>query len=327
VVTDVFEMLNTIGHELLSPLASLMGYTETLLRVEDRLSPAERQEFLHAIFSAGARLDTILRNLLELARLQQDESVNRHEVVDMRLLVQQAVQAAMERGEHLGRTFTWTFTESPATSETWEGPVDIAQKSHMESPRDGAESPTAAPSHASGGGAAPMIDEQTDNALHADEPLLLIGDPQRLRLVVDHVLGNAMTYSPHGGPIEVVLQIVQAPNTSGASDGQTSEGVWAERSERPTAMYLRVHDHGIGIPAEQLERIFEPFHRVETGLTRTVYGLGVGLALCRRIVTAHGGAIWAESAPANGATFHIVLPLLSKPVTTGTNSTEAQTEQ
>ncbi len=46
IVADMFEMLNTIGHELLSPLASLLGYTETLLRVEDQLTPAERREFL-----------------------------------------------------------------------------------------------------------------------------------------------------------------------------------------------------------------------------------------------------------------------------------------
>jgi signal transduction histidine kinase len=72
---------------------------------------------------------------------------------------------------------------------------------------------------------------------------------------------------------------------------------------------LRVEDHGVGIPDEHLGRIFDHFHRVDTRLTREVDGLGLGLAICRRIVELHSGAIWAESEPGAGSTFFVVLPL------------------
>jgi two-component system phosphate regulon sensor histidine kinase PhoR len=69
-----------------------------------------------------------------------------------------------------------------------------------------------------------------------------------------------------------------------------------------------VRDKGIGIPPNHLERIFERFHRVDTRLIREVNGLGLGLAICKRIVELHHGTIWAESTPGEGSTFHIFLP-------------------
>ena len=77
-------------------------------------------------------------------------------------------------------------------------------------------------------------------------------------------------------------------------------------------MEICVRDHGIGILREQLERIFENFHRLDTRLTREVNGLGLGLAICKRIVELHGGAIWAESKVGMGSTFHVRLPIEGK---------------
>jgi len=77
-------------------------------------------------------------------------------------------------------------------------------------------------------------------------------------------------------------------------------------------MEICVRDHGIGIPREQLERIFENFHRLDTRLTREVNGLGLGLAISKRIVELHGGTIWAESKVGMGSTFHVRLPLEGK---------------
>ena len=70
-----------------------------------------------------------------------------------------------------------------------------------------------------------------------------------------------------------------------------------------------VRDHGIGIPPAHLERIFDRFHRVDTRLTREVNGLGLGLAICKRIVELHGGVIWAESEVGKGSAFHVWLPM------------------
>ena len=73
---------------------------------------------------------------------------------------------------------------------------------------------------------------------------------------------------------------------------------------------LCVADNGQGIPAEQLERIFERFHRVDTRLTRETGGLGLGLTICKRIVELHGGAIWAENrSSGRGSVFYVRLPI------------------
>jgi len=73
---------------------------------------------------------------------------------------------------------------------------------------------------------------------------------------------------------------------------------------------MLICDTGIGIPDEHLERIFDRFHRVDTRLTREVNGLGLGLAICKRIVELHNGLIWAEnSSNGKGSVFHMRLPI------------------
>ncbi len=93
------------------------------------------------------------------------------------------------------------------------------------------------------------------------------------------------------------------------------------------ALEIAVHDTGVGIPAEHLGRIFDQFHRVDTRLTREVDGLGLGLAICKRIVELHGGAIWAESEPGAGSTFHVLLPFEDRSVQPEQSAMSAETEE
>jgi signal transduction histidine kinase len=112
------------------------------------------------------------------------------------------------------------------------------------------------------------------------------------------VLQNAVTYSPAGGDVVVSLRPYASPSDH-SSDHRTAA----------RAVEIEVRDGGIGIPTEHLDRVFERFHRVDTRLTREAEGLGLGLAIARRVVELHGGSIWAESDLGSGSTFHIVLPL------------------
>jgi signal transduction histidine kinase len=73
-------------------------------------------------------------------------------------------------------------------------------------------------------------------------------------------------------------------------------------------LHVTVSDDGPGIPPDQLERIFERFHRVSAGSAGEQDRTGLGLPIARAIVAAHGGTIWAESPPGRGAVFHIKLP-------------------
>jgi signal transduction histidine kinase len=117
------------------------------------------------------------------------------------------------------------------------------------------------------------------------EPVRMAIGEARFAQLLDNLISNAMKYSPIAEPILVSIEVAE-------SVGKVS-----------------VTDHGIGIPAEQLARVFERFYRVG-GTTDPVAGQGLGLSICKEIVTAHGGKIWAESAgPGLGSTFSFTLPL------------------
>jgi signal transduction histidine kinase len=137
---------------------------------------------------------------------------------------------------------------------------------------------------------------------------LVAGDLRRLREVLDNLLENAIKYSPKGGTIKVILRPVASIQAS-ESDKHQPESVQQAPLTSPSMVEICVCDNGIGIPREQLERIFDRFHRVDTRLTREVGGLGLGLAICKRIVESHDGSIWAESSLGEGSTFHVLLPI------------------
>ncbi len=122
---------------------------------------------------------------------------------------------------------------------------------------------------------------------------LVDGDAQRLGQVFDNLIGNAIKFSPNGGAIAVQIEA---------------------RNDR---VVVAVHDQGIGIPADQLERIWERFYQVDQGSTRRFGGSGLGLAIVKRIVEAHGGRVWVESTLGKGSTFFFSLPAIKRPNHTG----------
>jgi PAS domain S-box-containing protein len=114
------------------------------------------------------------------------------------------------------------------------------------------------------------------------------GDRARLEQVVWNLLENAMKYTPAGGRIDVTLR----------GDGDDA--------------VLRVEDTGIGMTAELLARVFEPFVQAEQSLDRASGGLGLGLTLVKRLVEAHGGTVSASSpGPGGGSVFEVRLPRLT----------------
>jgi signal transduction histidine kinase len=120
------------------------------------------------------------------------------------------------------------------------------------------------------------------------ESLRVNGDATRLTQALGNVLGNAAKYTDRGGRIELLC---------------TRQGGDAE---------IRVRDNGIGIPAELLPRIFNLFTQLDRTSDYSSSGLGIGLALVRRLVEMHGGSITAHSAGASaGSEFVVRLPLLS----------------
>lgn len=120
------------------------------------------------------------------------------------------------------------------------------------------------------------------------QPLFISGDPMRLEQVVANVLGNAVKYTPEGGRIDVILE------------REGDEAV------------LTMVDSGIGLSAEFLPEIFDVFVQARRSVDRNTGGLGIGLALVRRLVNLHGGTVKAESAGLHkGSRFVIRLPALA----------------
>ncbi len=112
------------------------------------------------------------------------------------------------------------------------------------------------------------------------------GDETHLLTVIEQLLDNAVKFSPEGAQIAVKIE-----------------------QDSPSTVLLCVRDHGIGIPADQHERIFERGYQVESGIARRFGGVGLGLAMVRRIVEAHGGKVWVQSALGEGSAFYVQLPL------------------
>jgi signal transduction histidine kinase len=149
---------------------------------------------------------------------------------------------------------------------------------------------------------------------------LILADPRRLREVLDNLLDNAVQYSPEGGSVNVVIRPVVhlQPVVKGMSEAKTDS---QKTEDTPTGyapqnmLEICVCDGGQGIPADHLERIFYRFHRVDTRLIRETNGLGLGLAICKRIVALHNGVIWAENrSDGKGSVFHLRLPLSDTPL-------------
>ena len=78
-------------------------------------------------------------------------------------------------------------------------------------------------------------------------------------------------------------------------------------------LLIWVSDQGMGIPSQDLEKVFERFYRVDNEITQRIRGAGLGLAVCKGIVEAHGGRIWAESILGVGSTFYLSLPTGDSP--------------
>ena len=126
----------------------------------------------------------------------------------------------------------------------------------------------------------------TLNAIIAPDLPPVGGESIYLRRVLDNLIGNAVKFTPTGGTITVQLE--QQGNT----------------------MILQVTDTGIGIPADQQQRIFERFYQVDGSMRRRYGGMGLGLSLVKEVIEALGGTIDVESELGHGSTFTIALPIL-----------------
>jgi two-component system OmpR family sensor kinase len=133
-------------------------------------------------------------------------------------------------------------------------------------------------------------------ALEAAEPVIVDADAERLRQVIDNLIGNAVQHTPAGTPVTVT--VISEPGTG----------------------RLTVADQGPGMTPEQASRVFERFYRTDGARTRERGGAGLGLAIAASLTAAHGGELTVDTEPGGGAAFHLRLPQVETFQVTATES-------
>lgn len=124
--------------------------------------------------------------------------------------------------------------------------------------------------------------------VHTERPTVMVqADSSRLEQILTNLIGNAIKYSPQGGPVQLTIE----------EDATSAQAC------------LRISDRGIGIPHHQQAQIFGRFLRAENARAWGIHGTGLGLYLCRELAERLGGRLWFESEEGVGSTFFLILPL------------------
>ncbi len=163
-----------------------------------------------------------------------------------------------------------------------------------------------------------------------DAPEAIVGDVTRLRQILLNLLSNAVKFTEHG---EVIINVSTEKSLADESvkigDSRLDTDKPGDESRTPSVnlhspisnLHFSVHDSGIGIAPERMDRLFRSFSQVDSSTTRKYGGTGLGLAISKRLSEMMGGRLWAESVPGQGSTFHLVIPaeVMSAPVVTRHN--------
>jgi two-component system phosphate regulon sensor histidine kinase PhoR len=234
---------------LRTPLASLKALVDTLREEEAVTEESAAQHFLDLMETEVDALTQMVRELLELSRIESGRAPFRLESVSVSQVVEPPVERLRTQAER--------------------GELDLSVQ------------------------------------LAPDLPPIR-ADDERLRQVVTNMVHNAIKFTPAGGSIEVAARPFHvAPDGSSdleplPPDHDLESGEW---------VVISVQDTGIGIPAEDLTRIFERFYKADRA--RSGGGTGLGMAIAKHIVQGHGGRIWVESVEGEGSTFYVAIPALT----------------
>jgi two-component system sensor histidine kinase KdpD len=219
-------LLSSVSHDLRTPLAAITGAASTLLQRDVTLEAAERQELVQTIYEEAEHLNEIIRNVLNMTRLEAGAISVKKEWQPL----EEIIGAVLDR---------------------------LSEK---------------------------IKDRPLKTRLPEDLPLLSF-DPLLIEQVLMNLLDNALKYTPPETPIEISAFV------------------------REGEVVVELEDRGPGIPPGEEERIFEKFVRASS----TGGGIGLGLTICKAVITAHGGRIWAENRPGGGAIFRFTLPIGEQP--------------
>ncbi len=273
------DFVANVSHELKTPMGALGLLAETLVSEPD---PEVARRLADRIHAEAFRVSRIIDDLLDLSRIESAEMPAREPVL-VNLVMAEAVERVRSAADQRG--------------------IEIV----LEEP---------------------------------NPPVTVLGDRRQLVSAMHALLENAVTYSYDGSkvlvsgraapdPVDATVAPLlpeQPPDAEGGEDlggeGPADEGLGSEgpgneglggeglgRKAMRRKVRISVVDHGIGIPARDLDRIFERFYRVDHGRSRGTGGTGLGLSIVRHVASNHQGRVDVESREGEGSTFTLVLPL------------------
>jgi len=241
------DFVSHVSHELKTPIASMQETIRLLLdEIAGPVNPQQRR-FLELNLQSASRLSALIRNLLDVSRM--DAGVMHYELKkhDLVGLVETAIAE-----------FEAPLRERAFRLET-------------------------------------QMPEQ---------PVMIHCDGDRMIQVVGNLIGNAIKFAPRGSTLRVFLTHASEPPRGAPAS-------WLEKTapghKGDGFAVLRISDQGPGIPDAEKEKIFEKFHQVSQAKVSSGTGAGLGLAIARTIIEAHGGAIWVEDGPGGGSDFYVTL--------------------
>jgi len=303
-----------VSHDLRTPVSSMKMLSESLYldRVTD---PGKQKKFLGTIVTECERLSQMVERILFFVRFGQNALVYQMKEIDTGNLVDSAVRMfRVQFGSELDRR-QGAFPASSPIGELSRGEI----REHRDSPGMTRKNTGKQRMHFTLEPGLPMI--------NADE--------SAMTQVLMNLLDNAVKYSGGRRPVESM----PGRHVTAATRNETavSEGECPEKAQEKTRtndgqarieiearvvtrkrcllqprkkwVSISVRDHGIGMERKELRRIFRRFYRVPGATGDNVSGVGLGLALCRHVVAAHGGWIDAESMLGGGSTFSVLLPV------------------
>ena len=145
--------------------------------------------------------------------------------------------------------------------------------------------------------------------LDAGEVGPVFADARKVKQIVYNLLSNAVKFSAEGGQVTLATRVVPRSDVGKLSGSWTGRSCAMADSEFTEFLELKVTDRGIGIAEDGLEKLFQPFSQIDSGLARRFEGTGLGLAMVKLLAELHGGTVAAESAVGEGSAFTVWLPL------------------
>lgn len=228
------EFVANVSHELKTPIASVQGFSETLLSgaLDDRETA---RSFIQIIYHESERLNRLVGDLLDLSKIESKRSPLQLSAVDLNQVIDNSLQ----------------MVDTVAENKK----IKLVKK--------------------------------------LSEPIYLEADEDRLQQILMNLLSNGINYTPEGGTVTISAEV----------DNEHEQ-------DEQEQIRIVVTDTGIGIPSEDLPRIFERFYRVDKARSRSSGGTGLGLSIVKHLVELHHGMIRVESQVGIGTQFTIILPII-----------------